>query len=151
MRPGSSGLRPPPIVPSRVKPPWGEDALSAARRVMALRKRSYVALLSALALIGGACSGGSSKEASKAKVDAASPGPQTNTGATPSAEGSAATPATPHAGGAAAAAASAPAAPAAKSGAPAAQPAPGPQPGLPAGGGGAQPRAPPTPTAAAPG
>ena len=86
---------------------------------MALRKRSYVALLSALALIGGACSGGSSKEASKAKVDAASPGPQTNTGSTPSAEGSAATPATPDAGGAAAAAASAPAASAAKSGAPA--------------------------------
>jgi ABC-type branched-subunit amino acid transport system substrate-binding protein len=64
---------------------------------MALRRRwSYVALFSTLAMLGAACSGGSSKEASK-KADntqAASPAP--NTGAsTPSADNSsAATPTT---------------------------------------------------------
>jgi ABC-type branched-subunit amino acid transport system substrate-binding protein len=97
---------------------------------MALRKRSYVALLSALALIGGACSGGSSKQASKSsadKTEAASPGPQTNTGSTPNAEGSAATPATPDAaaGAPAAGSAAAPAASAVKTGAPAAKQAAG--------------------------
>jgi ABC-type branched-subunit amino acid transport system substrate-binding protein len=46
---------------------------------MAVRRRTYVALLSTLALLGGACSGGSSKEASpKSKADqteAAAPAP----------------------------------------------------------------------------
>src|SRR5882724_11478412 len=109
----------------------GEDARSAARRVMALRKRSYVALLSALALVGGACSGGSSKVASRSKgdkVEAGSPTPQTPTGSTPNADGSpaaaAAAPGAPAAAPAASSAAAS-AASAAKPGAPAAQTAAG--------------------------
>jgi len=88
---------------------------------MALHKRSYVALLSALALIGGACSGGTSKEASSKadQAEAASPAPPADAGSTPAVEGSAATPATPDATAAAPAApgAAAPAAPTAKAGA----------------------------------
>ncbi len=89
---------------------------------MALRKRSSVALLSTLALIGGACSGGTSKEASSKadQVEAVSPAPPADAGSTSGGENSATTPATPEATAAAPAAvanAAAPAAPAGKAGA----------------------------------
>ena len=74
---------------------------------MALSKRSYVALLGTLALLGGACSGGSSKAATAKKADtteAASPAPAD--AAVPASGNGAATPAIP---GAAAATGSAPA------------------------------------------
>ncbi len=94
---------------------------------MALRKRSFVALLSTLALVGGACSGGASKEASSTapadQVEAGAPAPQTDAGSGPTTDGSATTPETPDAAAAAAAASGAsPAASPAKTGAPAPKP-----------------------------
>ncbi|MDQ1516790.1 MAG: branched-chain amino acid transport system substrate-binding protein [Actinomycetota bacterium] len=89
---------------------------------MALRRRwSYVALFSTLAMLGAACSGGSSKEASK-KADntqAASPAPNASS-STPSADPSAATPTTAAAApGSPAATPSSPSTPAAGSSTPA--------------------------------
>ncbi|MDQ1491925.1 MAG: hypothetical protein QOJ23_4439, partial [Actinomycetota bacterium] len=89
---------------------------------MALHRRwSYVALFSTLAMLGVACSGGSSKEASK-KADntqAASPAPSTDA-STPSADNSSATPTTAAAApGSAAATPSSPSAPAANGSSPA--------------------------------
>jgi len=94
---------------------------------MALRRRwSYVALFSTLAMLGAACSGGSSKNASSSskadKSEAASPAPNA-TPSTPSADNSsAATPSTPGAPAAAnAASPSSPSAPAAANSAPGAK------------------------------
>jgi len=105
-------------------------------------------------MVGAACSGGSSKEASKSKADntqAASPAPNADT-STPSAGSSAATPATPDAGAAAnpatpsspAAAAAGSSTPAGKtaSGAPAAKQAAGTASATPAAGGGSKTAAP---------
>jgi ABC-type branched-subunit amino acid transport system substrate-binding protein len=79
---------------------------------MALRRRwSYLALFSALAVIGTACSGGSSEDASKSKADQSPTAAAPADTSTPSAEQTpAATPADPNATATTAAAAAAPAA-----------------------------------------